>query len=261
LPSFPSSLQETFGAMAKSEKIAYILDQVRLCLERKDYVRAQILSRKVSPRAFTAAAAAKKGEATGEIGIEGTAIEAPAPGTPSLEQLKLQYYALMVRYYAHEGNYLEICRAHRAVLDTPCVEADPAAWGDALRKAAWYVVLAPRDSDQRTLLAATAADRRLDDLPLYKELLSKLSGKEVLWWRTLSAEYAGEMDAQADVFGGEEGKKRREGEEEKTHGLAVVCLNVALSRALAERVLLAHHHLKTGADAGPGRKRGGVEVV
>jgi hypothetical protein len=34
--------QETFGAMAKSEKIAYILEQVRLCLDRKDFVRAQV---------------------------------------------------------------------------------------------------------------------------------------------------------------------------------------------------------------------------
>jgi len=204
-------LQETFGAMAKTEKIAYILDQVRLCLERKDYVRAQILSRKISPRAFTALAAAKKGEATGEIGIEGTAIEAPAPGTPTMEELKLQYYALMVRYYAHEGNYLEICRSYRAVLDTPCVEADPVAWGDALRKAAWYVVLAPRDSDQRTLLAATASDRRLEDLPLYRDLLTKFSGKEVLWWRTLSSDYAEEIDAQADVFGGDVGTQRRKG--------------------------------------------------
>jgi hypothetical protein len=34
--------QETFGAMAKSEKVAYILEQVRLCLDRKDFVRAQV---------------------------------------------------------------------------------------------------------------------------------------------------------------------------------------------------------------------------
>lgn len=37
-----ASPQETFGAMAKTEKIAYILEQVRLCLDRKDYVRAQV---------------------------------------------------------------------------------------------------------------------------------------------------------------------------------------------------------------------------
>ena len=65
--------QETFGAMAKTEKIAFILEQVRLCLDKKDFIRAQILSRKVSPKAFVE----RKGEAKGDIGIEGTAIEAP----------------------------------------------------------------------------------------------------------------------------------------------------------------------------------------
>ena len=55
--------------------------QVRLCLERKDYVRAQILIRKVSPRAFVERPD-KKGQNTGEVGIEGTTIEAPAEVRP-----------------------------------------------------------------------------------------------------------------------------------------------------------------------------------
>lgn len=188
--------------MAKTEKIAYILEQVRLCLARKDYVRAQILSKKISPRAFIPpVTGAKKGENTGEIGIEGTAIEAPAPGTPSLETLKLHYYNLMVQYHAHDSNYLEMCRCYRAILDTPSVEENQAAWGAALRKAAWYAVLAPRDSDQRTLLAATKSDRRLDDMPVYKDLLNKMSGKEVLWWKTLQSDLADEMHAMTGVFG------------------------------------------------------------
>lgn len=37
---------ETFGAMHRSEKIAYVLLQMRLCMANKDFVRAQILSRK-----------------------------------------------------------------------------------------------------------------------------------------------------------------------------------------------------------------------
>ena len=65
--------QETYGAMAKSEKIAFILEQVRLCMDKGDFVRAQILSKKISPRAFVE----RRGEGAGEIGIEGTAIEAP----------------------------------------------------------------------------------------------------------------------------------------------------------------------------------------
>lgn len=34
-------------------------------------------------------------------------------GTPSLEALKLQYYALMIRFYQHECDWLEVCRCYR----------------------------------------------------------------------------------------------------------------------------------------------------
>ncbi|KAI3426883.1 hypothetical protein D9Q98_006829 [Chlorella vulgaris] len=200
---------ETFGAMAKSEKIAYILEQVRLCLDRKDFVRAQILSKKVSPKAFAVAASHKKGENTGEIGIEGTAIAEPEEGTPSLEALKLAYYGLMVRFHSHEHNYLEMCRCYRAVFDTPSIQEDPAQWQQLLKKICWYVVLAPRDSDQITLLAATEAEKQLGELPLYAALLKKFSGKEVLWWKHVEAEYSEEMGAQAELFGGQEGPRRR----------------------------------------------------
>lgn len=44
---------------------------MRLCLAKKDYIRAQILARKISPRAFQK----QQGDSKGEIGIEGTAIE------------------------------------------------------------------------------------------------------------------------------------------------------------------------------------------
>jgi 26S proteasome regulatory subunit N5 len=191
---------ETFGSMAKVEKIAYILEQVRLCLEKKDYVRAQILSRKVSPKAFAVRSAAKKGESTGEIGIEGTSIEEPAKGTPSLEELKIQYYSLMIRYHLHDKNYLEVCRSYRAILDTPGIAADPVAWEGALKHAAWYAVLSPRDSDQVTLLEATKEDSRIESLPVYKSLLAHFSKDEILWWNVLSQEFGDEMATQTDIF-------------------------------------------------------------
>ncbi|URD97164.1 26S proteasome non-atpase regulatory subunit, partial [Musa troglodytarum] len=84
---------ETFGAMAKTEKIAFILDQVRLCLDRQDYVQAQILSRKISPRVFDAdASKGKKKPKEGDNVVE----EAPAD-IPSLLELKRIYYELMIR--------------------------------------------------------------------------------------------------------------------------------------------------------------------
>lgn len=52
-------------------RVAAAAPQVRLCLAKKDYIRAQILARKISPRAFQK----QQGDSKGEIGIEGTAIE------------------------------------------------------------------------------------------------------------------------------------------------------------------------------------------
>ena len=43
---------ETYGALSKEEKVAFILEQVRLVLDRGDYTRAQILAKKVNPRTF-----------------------------------------------------------------------------------------------------------------------------------------------------------------------------------------------------------------
>merc|ERR1712241_134012 len=41
---------ETYGSMDKKEKVELILDQIRLCLATKDYIRAQIISKKISIR-------------------------------------------------------------------------------------------------------------------------------------------------------------------------------------------------------------------
>ena len=48
-----------------------------------------------------------------------------------------------------------------------------------LQKICWYVVLAAASSDQVTLLQTTAADKKLDQLPAYKELLQTFITKEV----------------------------------------------------------------------------------
>lgn len=48
-----------------------------------------------------------------------------------------------------------------------------------LQKICWFVVLAATSSDQVTLLNATAADKKLDGLPDYKELLQTFITQEV----------------------------------------------------------------------------------
>ncbi|RZB96919.1 26S proteasome non-ATPase regulatory subunit 12-like A isoform D [Glycine soja] len=158
---------ETFGAMAKTEKIAFILEQVRLCLDRQDYVRAQILSRKISPRVFDAdLSKEKKKPKEGDNVVE----EAPAD-IPSLLELKQIYYELMIRYYSHNNDYLEICRCYKAIYEIPSVKEDPAKWIPILRKICWYLVLAPYDPMQSSFLNSTLADKNLSEIPNFKYVL------------------------------------------------------------------------------------------
>ncbi|KAG2447973.1 hypothetical protein HYH02_007002 [Chlamydomonas schloesseri] len=193
---------ETFGAMAKTEKIAFILEQVRLCLDKKDFTRAQILSRKVSPRAFVE----RKGEGQGEIGIEGTAIEEADQGTPGLPELKLRYYQLLIRYYSHSNNYLEVTRCYRSLYEAHLeAGAPPDTYLPVLKAVVWFLCLAPaystKDgsaSDRATLLAATVSDKRLADaLPLHKALLGTFTNTEVIRWTAFEAAYGAEVAAEA----------------------------------------------------------------
>ena len=43
---------ETYGGMERREKTEFILEQMRLCLLNKDYIRVQIISKKISTRYF-----------------------------------------------------------------------------------------------------------------------------------------------------------------------------------------------------------------
>jgi len=49
-------------------------------------------------------------------------------GLPSMPELKLKYYHLMIRYYSYYNNYLEMTRCYRAVYEEEGVQADPARW-------------------------------------------------------------------------------------------------------------------------------------
>lgn len=66
---------------------------MRLCLDSLDYVRAQILSRKINPKVFEDdLSKEKKKPKEGE-----NVIGEPAPDIPSLLELKRIYYELMIR--------------------------------------------------------------------------------------------------------------------------------------------------------------------
>ncbi|KAB1210351.1 hypothetical protein CJ030_MR6G024142 [Morella rubra] len=198
---------ETFGAMAKTEKIAFILEQVRLCLDRQDvYVRAQILSRKISPRVFNAdTSKEKKKPKEGDNMVE----EAPAD-IPSLLELKRIYYELMIRYYTHSNDYLEICRCYKSIYDIPSVKENPEQWIPVLRKICWYLVLSPHDPMQSSLLNSTLEDKNLSEILNFRLLLKQLVTMEVIQWTSLWNTYQEEFENEKSMLGGHLGDKAAE---------------------------------------------------
>ena len=157
---------ETFGQMERREKTDFLLEQMRLCLDNKDYIRAQIMSNKITRKTLN---------------------------EPDLQDLKLRFYELMIRFYAHDSNYLEICKCYQNIYDTPVVKEDKGKWVAALQKIVIYVLLSPHDNTQSDLLHRINEDKNLEEIPKYKDLLRSFITKELIRWVRLKEVFAGEF--------------------------------------------------------------------
>lgn len=153
---------ETYGSMERQEKVELILEQMRLCLLTQDYIRAQIISKKISTRFFE---------------------------NQKYHELKLKFYGYMIELGQHEHDYLGICRDYRSVQATDSVKEDQAKLLATVRNIVLYVVLAKHNNEQSDLLHRVAEERLLEDLPKYQEVVSKFTTKELISQADFSAGY------------------------------------------------------------------------
>lgn len=176
---------ETYGSMSRLEKASLILEQMRLCLAKKDFMRTQIIAKKINVKFF-------KDDDDEET-----------------QSLKLKYYDLMMELARHESWHLELCRHNRAVLETPAVRDDPKRRHTALSRAVLYLVLAPHEPEQADLTHRLLADKLLDEIVTYKELLRLFVNPELIKWSGLCEIYEKDLRA-TEVFSPstEEGRKR-----------------------------------------------------
>jgi len=179
---------ETYGSMDKKEKVELILEQMRFCLAKNDYIRTQIISKKINLRFFE---------------------------DESTQELKIKFYTLMIEMDQHEGSYLSICRHYRAILTTPVIQADEEKRKQILRYAVLYLILSPYDNEQSDLLHRVLQEKALEALPVYKELLGLFKNQELINWKKLCLDFEKEIKgtkekpAIVDVFDDSEfGQKR-----------------------------------------------------
>ena len=68
--------------MERQEKTEFILEQMRLSIAKEDYIRTQIIAKKINIRFFS---------------------ETSSP----VQQLKIRFYKLMIQLSEHDKNFLE----------------------------------------------------------------------------------------------------------------------------------------------------------
>jgi len=144
---------ETYGSMERKEKVELILEQMRLCLATQDYIRTQIISKKVSTKFF-------------EDGQN--------------DDLRLKFYEYMIELGLHEQNYLDICKNYRAVYDTKTVQEEEEKKLLAMKNVVLFVVLAKYDNEQSDLIHRIKDEKILQDLLKYKQVLTKFTTSELI---------------------------------------------------------------------------------
>jgi 26S proteasome regulatory subunit N5 len=163
---------ETFSTMKPKEKTNFILEQMRLCLLKRDYVRAQIMSRKISSKA-----------------LEGK----------EYQDEKVRYYTLMIDYYTNEGKFLDIARCWQHIYNTDLTKNDPEKWKNALKHVILFVILSPYDNEQSDFINRLKENPQLQDIPLYKDLVKKFLTPEIMRWPDVVAKFQADLNT-LDVF-------------------------------------------------------------
>ncbi|KAI5651723.1 PCI domain-containing protein [Phthorimaea operculella] len=145
---------ETYGSMDKREKVELILEQMRLCLAIKDYIRTHIISKKINTKFFE---------------------------EENTQELKEKFYRIMIAVDQHNAAYLSVCRHFRAL--------GQLGGTDSLIGSVVFLILAPYDNEQADLTHRVNADKELDKLPEYKALLGLFINPEIIRWNQLCATY------------------------------------------------------------------------
>lgn len=155
---------ETYGSMEKKEKLEYILYQLKLVLKRKDFVRTQIILKKISRRGLNEA---------------------------GLEAIKLSYYSQIIQYYNHEKDDIEVARCYQTLYDTmtkaeenkECnLEFSEQEKRRVFENFVIYLMISPYSNEQVDLLniVNTKYSRELEATPTLERFVQKLLVSELM---------------------------------------------------------------------------------
>lgn len=207
---------ETFGSMGRREKTEFILAQVELCIESKDWAQAGVLCRKISTR-YLARKPKKTPEQLEKEEKErekkrARGEDVPEPEDDDTTDLKLRYYEQQLILAKREDKYLDACKYYRQVLDTEAVELDPTRLKYTLRNVIYFIILAPYDNEQHDLLHRIHRDTRTSCVPQEAELVKLFTAHELMRWPEVARKFGPHL-CETDAFDAQAGQSS----DEKAH--------------------------------------------
>ena len=129
---------ETYGSLSKRDKVEFILEQMRLCLAKRDYIRSAIVAGKIK---------------TATLREEG------------MQEYKTKYYQLLSALHRHDKAALELAKDYHSIYSTPDIMKDEGSWTAALQSTVLFLALAPYSSEQQDMMNRIATDVNLEKLP------------------------------------------------------------------------------------------------
>jgi 26S proteasome regulatory subunit N5 len=134
---------ETYGSMDKREKTDFILETIRLCMAKKDFTKAQIVSKKISSKFFD---------------------------DLTYQDLKVRFFKLMIQHSLHGNEYLKTCKNYRALYDTPVIK-ESNEWQQILSNIVVFCIMSPYDNEQSDLIHRIKQDPLLSKIPVFKFII------------------------------------------------------------------------------------------
>jgi len=144
---------ETYGSLSKKEKIEFILEQMRLTLGKKDFVRAAIVAGKVSRKHLA---------------------------EETMEEYRVKFFLLMSEYHRHEKDPFMLAKAYHSIYSTPHVQEDESKWIPALQSTVLFLLLSPYSNEQQDMIHRLNGDDKLEKLPSFQNVIKILLKKEII---------------------------------------------------------------------------------
>jgi 26S proteasome regulatory subunit N5 len=144
---------ETYGSLSKREKVEFILEQLRLTLANKDYVRANIVSGKISRKNLQ---------------------------EEQMEEYKVKFFSLMAELHRHERDAFALAKDYHSIYSTPHILNDETKWMVALQSTVAFLALSPYSNEQQDMMIRINEDSNLEQMPSFQKTIQLFLKKEII---------------------------------------------------------------------------------